>query len=204
MLKNENLAALLAEMKAYGEENHIPLIQEAGLKILVEAVAARKPQRILEVGTAIGYSALYMLAYAALGAKIVTLEKDELRAEEARAYVDRSGYGDKVEILLGDAGEIIPTLAGPFDFVFIDAAKSQYGDYFRKVQPLLSEEAVIVTDNVLFRGYVRGRDEDVPKRYRSLVRRLREYNAMLTDNADYQTVIYEAGDGVAVSRRVKK
>lgn len=198
---NDGLAELLAEMKAYGEANHVPIININGLAVLEKAVAARKPRRVLEIGTAIGYSTLYIADNAAPEVEIVSLELSEERAAEARAFVDRSPYGQQIRIITGDAGENIQKLTGFFDMVFIDAAKGQYPDYFRKIYPLLTEDALVVADNVLFRGYVRG-DVPAPRRFRTIVKRLREYIAMVTDSGEFQTEIYENGDGLAVSQRL--
>ena len=198
---NDGLAELLAEMKAYGEANHVPIININGLAVLEKAVAARKPQRVLEIGTAIGYSTLYIAVNAVPEVEIVSLELSEERAAEARAFVDRSPYGQQIRIITGDAGENIQKLTGSFDMVFIDAAKGQYPDYFRKIYPLLTEDALVVADNVLFRGYVRG-DVPAPRRFRTIVKRLREYIAMVTDSGEFQTEIYENGDGLAVSQRL--
>ena len=185
---NDGLAELLAEMKAYGEANHVPIININGLAVLEKAVAARKPRRVLEIGTAIGYSTLYIAVNAAPEVEIVSLELSEERAAEARAFVDRSPYGQQIRIITGDAGENIQKLTGFFDMVFIDAAKGQYPDYFRKIYPLLAEDALVVADNVLFRGYVRG-DVPAPRRFRTIVKRLREYIAMVTDSGEFQTEI---------------
>lgn len=198
---NDGLAELLAEMKAYGEANHVPIININGLAVLEKAVAARKPRRVLEIGTAIGYSTLYIADNAAPEVEIVSLELSEERAAEARAFVDRSPYGQQIRIITGDAGENIQKLTGFFDMVFIDAAKGQYPDYFRKIYPLLAEDALVVADNVLFRGYVRG-DVPAPRRFRTIVKRLREYISMVTDSSEFQTEIYENGDGLAVSQRL--
>lgn len=198
---NDELAELLAEMKVYGEANHVPIININGLVVLEKAVAAKKPQRVLEIGTAIGYSTLYIAANTAPEVEIVSLELSEERAAEARAFVDRSPYGQQIRIITGDAGENIQKLTGSFDMVFIDAAKGQYPDYFRKIYPLLTEDALVVADNVLFRGYVRG-DVPAPRRFRTIVKRLREYIAMVTDSGEFRTKIYENGDGLAVSQRL--
>ena len=198
--ENKELAELLAEMKAYGEANHVPIININGLAVLERAVADRKPKRVLEIGTAIGYSTLYIAANASPDVEIISLELSPERASEARAFVDRSIYGSRIQIITGDAGENIQRLAGSFDMVFIDAAKGQYPDYFRKIYPLLTEDALVVADNVLFRGYVRG-NVPAPRRFRTIVKRLREYITMVTENGEFQTEIHENGDGLAVSQR---
>ena len=194
------LAGLLAEMKTYGEANHVPIINARGLQVLTEAVAKKKPRRVLEIGTAIGYSALYIAANAAADARIITLELSDERADQAEAFIARSRFARQIEVVRGDAGENILKQSGSFDLVFIDAAKGQYPDYFRKVCPLLAEDGVVIADNVLFRGYVQG-TEPVPRRFRTIVRRLREYIGMVTENEAFRTEIHADGDGLAVSWR---
>lgn len=200
--QDEDLCALLAEMKAYGEASHVPIININGLRVLTETVAAKRPRRVLEIGTAIGYSTLYIAANGAEEVEIVTLELSQERAAEAAGFIKRSRFADRISIVTGDAGENIQKQSGKFDFVFIDAAKGQYPDYFRKVYPLLADDAVVIADNVLFRGYVQG-DVPVPRRFRTIVKRLREYIGLVTDNAEFRTEIHADGDGLAVSWRYK-
>ena len=200
MTENKSLAALLAEMKAYGEANHVPIININGLKVLVETVKKARPHRVLEIGTAIGYSTLYIADNSAEDVEITTLELSEERATEARTFIDRSPYKGNIKIMTGDAGENLLQLQGKFDLVFIDAAKGQYPDYFRKVYPMLADNAVVIADNVLFRGYVRGGVE-APRRFRTIVKRLREYIDLVENSQEFQTEIFENGDGLAVSWR---
>lgn len=197
---DKDLTALLAEMKEYGEANHVPIINAQGLRVLTDTVAMKKPRRVLEIGTAIGYSTLYIAANSAADVEIVTLELSDERADEAENFIARSRFAGQIAVVRGDAGENILRQSGRFDLVFIDAAKGQYPDYFRKVYPLLAEDAVVVADNVLFRGYVRG-TEPVPRRFRTIVKRLREYISMVTENEGFRTEIHEDGDGLAVSWR---
>lgn len=201
-IQDKALCALLEEMRAYGEANRVPIINAGGLRVLIDAVRAKKPRRVLEIGTAIGYSTLYIAAFAHEAAELVTLELNEERAAEAEGFIARSGFAGRIEIVTGDAGENIQKQSGPFDFVFIDAAKGQYPDYFRKVYPLLADDAVVAADNVLFRGYVRG-GVPVPRRFRTIVRRLREYISLVTENGGFRTEIHAEGDGLAVSWRYR-
>ena len=199
---DKDLAALLAEMKEYGEANHVPIINAKGLHVLTETVAQKRPRRVLEIGTAIGYSTLYIAANSAGDVEIVTLELSDERADEAEDFIGRSRFAGQIDIIRGDAGENILRQSGSFDLVFIDAAKGQYPDYFRKVYPLLAEDGVVIADNVLFRGYVRG-SGPVPRRFRTIVKRLREYIGMVTENDEFRTEIHEDGDGLAVSWRYR-
>jgi predicted O-methyltransferase YrrM len=196
------MEVLLEEMEEYAAEHHIPIINKNGRGVLVETVSEAQPQRVLEIGTAIGYSSLLIAQEAASDVAIVTLELDEERAATAIDFIARSPFSTQIHILLGDAGESLVGLQGPFDLVFIDAAKGQYPDYFRKVLPILAENGVIIADNVLFRGYVRGTEES-PRRYKTIVKRLREYIEMAEKTPGFTTEIYENGDGLAVSKRRK-
>ena len=193
---------LFKEMEIFAEENHVPIIKEAERAIFRGIMAKYQPKRILEIGTAIGYSALLM-AHCGQGAKIKTLELSEERARTAQSFIDRSPYKDDIEIVVGDAGETLLSLAATemFDMVFIDAAKGQYPDYLQKILPHLNAGGVIVTDNVLFRGYVLGAEKP-PRRYRTIVKRLREYLQIINDEKIFKTTIYEDGDGLAVSQKV--
>lgn len=193
---------LFKEMEIFAEENHVPIIKEAERAIFRGIMAKYQPKHILEIGTAIGYSALLM-AHCGQGAKIKTLELSEERARTAQSFIDRSPYKDDIEIVVGDAGETLLSLAATemFDMVFIDAAKGQYPDYLQKILPHLNAGGVIVTDNVLFRGYVLGTGKP-PRRYKTIVKRLREYLQIINDEKIFKTMIYEDGDGLAVSQKL--
>ena len=193
---------LFKEMEIFAEENHVPIIKEAERAIFRGIMAKYQPKHILEIGTAIGYSALLM-AHCGQGAKIKTLELSEERARTAQSFIDRSPYKDDIEIVVGDAGETLLSFAATemFDMVFIDAAKGQYPDYLQKILPHLNAGGVIVTDNVLFRGYVLG-TEKPPRRYKTIVKRLREYLQIINDEKIFKTTIYEDGDGLAVSQKI--
>ena len=196
------MEALLREMELYAREHHVPIINERGRTVFLRVLQEQKPHRVLEIGTAIGYSALLMAEHAAADVEITTLELSEERAELARGYWKRSAFADRMRLLTGDAGVRLAELSGPFDFVFIDAAKGQYADYFRKILPLLSPQAVVLADNVLFRGYVMG-GVPVPRRFRTIAKRLREYIELVRHTPGFQTEIFENGDGLAVSRRIQ-
>lgn len=193
---------LLREMEGYAALHHVPIINERGRKAFLQVVREAKPHRVLEIGTAIGYSSLLIAMNGAEDIEITTLELSDERIKTAQGYIDRSAYAGRIRIMGGDAGEILTSqLTGKkFDFVFIDAAKGQYVDYFHKVQSLLTENAVILADNVLFRGYVQG-GVPAPRRFRTIVKRLREY-IELVNTPPYVTEILENGDGLAVTRRV--
>lgn len=194
---------LLREMESYAALHHVPIINERGRQAFLQVVQEAKPHRVLEIGTAIGYSSLLMAQNGAADIDITTLELSDERIKTAQGYIDRSAYADRIHIMGGDAAENLLKLqltGQKFDFVFIDAAKGQYVDYFHKIQPMLADKAVILADNVLFRGYVKG-DVPTPRRFKTIVKRLREY-IELVSQPPYVTEILENGDGLAVTRRL--
>lgn len=190
-------------MEGYAALHHVPIINERGRQAFLQVVQEAKPHRVLEIGTAIGYSSLLMAQNGAADIEITTLELSDERIKTAQGYIDRSAYADRIHIMGGDAAENLLKLqliGQKFDFVFIDAAKGQYVDYFHKIQPMLADKAVILADNVLFRGYVKG-DVPTPRRFKTIVKRLREY-IELVSQPPYVTEILENGDGLAVTRRL--
>lgn len=189
------IQAVLASLEAYAEEHSVPIIQKSERKALITAARKASPARILEVGTAIGYSSLLLLSEFP-EAHIDTIEVDEQRYRIAEEAVEKAGVSHRWHGHLGDAARVIPTLEGPYDFVFLDGPKGQYLRELKMLEPLLAGHAVIAADNVLFRGLVMAEGQ-VPHRYRTLVMRLREYIGYV--NSAYDTIIDEEGDGLAVS-----
>ena len=193
---------LLREMEAYALLHHVPIINVNGKATLVETVTAKRPHRVLEIGTAIGYSSLLIAENSADDIQITTLELNEERAATAKKFIDQSKYSEKITVLLGDAADNIDALQDIYDLVFIDAAKGQYLTYFNKILPHLAADGVIVADNVLFRGYVRSAEKP-PRRYKTIVTRLRKYIETVENHPEFETVIHDQGDGLAVSYRRK-
>ncbi len=190
-----NIEELKRKLEEEAEREHIPILRKEERALLLKAADMIRPRRILEIGTAIGYSAL-LLAEHFPEAAIDTLEIDETRYRRALSVMKEAGFDGPVRCLLGDAEKLIPRLKGPYDFLYLDGPKGQYLNHLKQAEPLLSEKAVIAADNVLFRGLVRTADP-VPHRYRTIVLRLREYISYVEKN--YRTMIYEEGDGLAVS-----
>lgn len=193
---------LIAEMEHYAEEHGVPIMEPEGIEALLQILRLQKAGRILEVGAAIGYSAIRM-AEALPDSLIVTMERDEERILQAKANISKAGLGERILLIEGDALEAGEAAAehGPYDAVFIDAAKGQYRRFFELFSPLLRKDGIIVTDNVLFKGLVAVPEEDIEsKRTRSLVKKIKAYNAWLSVHPDYDTVILPIGDGVAISK----
>ncbi|WLV23643.1 O-methyltransferase [Aciduricibacillus chroicocephali] len=206
-MTNEYLESLLetsseweAELEAYALEHHVPIMEPLGIEYLQQLLRLHQPKRILEVGTAIGYSALKMNKVCP-DAQIVTMERDEVRYDEAVRNIKRLDKEKEIHLIFGDALEQMEKFVQDgerFDFVFIDAAKGQYGKFFELAHALVPKGGLIVTDNVLFRGYVAD-DSEVPKKFKNMVKKLKLYNEMLMHHSSYSTVIMPIGDGVASS-----
>lgn len=192
---------LLSEMETFAEAEGVPIMELAGIETLLQLLRIQRPARVLEIGTAIGYSGLRM-AEALPDAEIVSIERDENRYKQALDFIKRSPQNDQLDIIFGDALETVQEAEskGPFDALFIDAAKGQYQKFFDLYSPFLAEGGVIYSDNVLFKGMVA--EENVEnKRIRNMVKKLKSYNDWLMNHPDYHTVIIPVGDGLAVSRK---
>lgn len=193
---------LFAEIEQYADEYNVPIMEPEGIESLLQIIRLSRPKAILEVGTAIGYSALRM-AEAASDAKIVSLERDEERIVKAKEYIEKACKQHQIILLEGDALEMAELVKehGPFDAIFIDAAKGQYRRFFELYESMLESGGIIVTDNVLFKGLVAEQEETIePKRIRSLVKKIKEYNEWLMRHPRYDSVILPIGDGVAISK----
>ena len=193
------VSKVMKELEFEAETYNIPIIRESERQLLFKTVYENKPKRILEIGTAIGFSALLM-ATANDDAIIDTVEKDTKRFERAKKAIEDANMTERINCISGDADKVIYELSGNYDFVYLDGPKGQYLNHLKKIEKILSEKAVIVADNVLFKGLVKS-VEYPPHRYRTIVVRLREYLEYV--NREYSTVIYEEGDGMAISFRNK-
>ncbi|MCM3489331.1 O-methyltransferase [Alkalihalophilus marmarensis] len=190
---------LVMEMEAYAKEYQVPIMDLVGMESLLWQLKLIKPERILEVGAAIGYSAIRM-AQELPNATIVTIERDEVRYKEALANIDKNELSDRIEVRFGDALDLAQILESEplFDVLFIDAAKGQYQRFLDLYGKMVKPNGVVFSDNVLFRGLV-AEDEIEEKRLRSIARKLRTYNEWLMQHPDYDTRILPVGDGLAIS-----
>lgn len=189
---------LASEMEHYAAFGHVPIISQAGAALLTQVAVAQKPRRVLEVGTAIGYSAILLLSHLPEESKLVSIELNTERLAAAKMFLTRAQLLHRVELIAGDAACVLPELTGRFDMVFLDAAKGQYLDYLDKIMDKLAAGAVIVADNVLFRGWILSAAPP-PRRFRTIVKRLRAYLDFVSHDPRFRTHIYEIGDGMVVS-----
>ena len=187
----------LMKIKEKALEEHIPIIMDDTLEVIAKILTEVKPKNILEIGAAVGYSAMCFSEYLQDGGKIDTIERDEERILQAKENFVKVGVEDKIKLYEGDAVEILPTLNGNYDVVFIDAAKGKYPFFLEQALRMLNDKGVIIADNVLYKGYVMS-DYNKHKQ-RTAVRNLREYIARVNEDANLDTEILEVGDGLAIS-----
>lgn len=187
-----------SELREYAEKNYIYIVKPQVEKLLSVLLSIYRPKNILEVGTAIGYSALLMLKYAGEGACITTIERDENVLLQAKENIKARGMEERVRCIFGDATEVLENISGDFDFVFIDAAKGQYRDHFDKALSMCHSGSIILTDDVLYFGMTAS-DELATKKHITITRRLREYLDFLCQDARFETTILPIGDGVAIT-----
>lgn len=179
-------------------ERFVPVIRRETAALLNTLIAVRRPSRILEVGTAIGYSALLMCRTMPAGCRIVTIENDLERAAEARRNF-KEAEETRISLIEGDASEVLKELEGTFDFVFMDAAKGQYAHWLPLILKLLSNGGVLFSDNVLQDGEIAESRFAVERRNRTIHSRMREYLYQLKHTEGMETAIVPIGDGVAIS-----
>ena len=188
----------LEKIKEKALKDHIPIIMDDTLEVMEKYLVTKKPKRILEIGTAVGYSAMCFTLFLAKDGIIDTIERDEERVKEARTNIEKVGVEDKIHIYEGDAVEILPTLDEKYDVVFIDAAKGKYPFFLKEALRMLKSDGIIFADNILYKGYVMS-DYNKHKQ-RTAVRNLREYIKEVSENPNLETEILEVGDGLAISK----
>lgn len=192
---------LLERLEREAHENHVPIVTPEVAQFLSFFVALKKPKNLLEIGTAIGYSGITMLKASSQTEKLTTIEIRENTATKAMENFKRAGLEDKVEIIVGDGREVLESLEGSFDFVFIDAAKGHYHEYFEEAMRLLAPHGVIICDNVLYKGMV-AKKELVERRKKTIVKRLREFTKYVMNLENYESTLIPMGDGLLVSVRL--
>ena len=190
----------LKKIKQKALEEHIPIIMDDTLEVVDRILKEVKPTKILEIGTAVGYSAMCFSEYLQEGGKIDTIERDEERIAEAKINIKNVGVEDKIKIYEGDAVEILPTMDEKYDVVFIDAAKGKYPFFLKEALRMLKPNGIIFADNILYKGYVMS-DYNKHKQ-RTAVRNLREYIKEISENPNLETEILEVGDGLAISKNI--
>ena len=198
-MANTSIYAEIREIKKYALDNKIPIMVDEGIDFLTTFIIKNQTTNILEIGSAIGYSAI-MMALANPNVKITTIERDRERYLEAVKNVKKMGLEDRITLIFNDALET--SIEGKFDLIFIDAAKGQNIRFFEKFEPNLTDHGVIITDNIDFHGLVQMDVDSIQSRnLRDLIRKIREYIDYLKNNPKYEVEFLKIGDGIAVARR---
>lgn len=191
---------LIDNIRIEARANHVPILQDVALDLIMKILEERKPSSILEIGTAVGYSALCFSKNLDKDGKIVTVEVNENMYNKAKENILKAGKENVIYQYLGDAETLIKEMDESFDVVFIDAAKGQYLKYLEQAMRLTKKGSIIIADNVLYRGLVRSDYNE--HKHRTAVNALRNYIKTVTEDERLDSTIYDIGDGVAVSYRI--
>ena len=198
----DGLPGYLTDFEIENIKDNIPIIRKGSQRLIRFMLEMKKPLNILEVGTATGFSTIFMLEFLNKNAKITTIEKMEERAAKAEENFKKFDKSKRITLIKGDAADVLSELASKdktYDFIFMDAAKGQYINFFENIKKLLVFGGILITDNMLQEGRLLDSRYTVVRRDRTIHRRMREYvNALLTDK-EFETMLFESGDGMAVS-----
>ena len=189
----------IREIKQYAIDNNIPIMQDEGIEFLTNFIIKKQSKNILEIGTAIGYSAI-MMCLTGDDVHVTTIERDEVRYMEALKNIKKLNLEDRITLIFNDALNV--NLDDTYDLIFIDAAKGKNQEFFEHFETNLTADGYILTDNMYFHGYVEMNEEELPsKNIAGIVRKIKEYTYFLENHMQYKTTIYRVGDGVAVTER---
>ncbi len=197
------LSPFLEQLRRKAQEDEVPVIRPEMQSFLELFLQLGKPRRILEIGTAVGFSALYMAEHTDPDCRITTIENYPVRIAQAKTNFAAHPMGDRIILLEGDAAEILPGLEGPYDVIFMDAAKAQYIRFLPEAKRLLSDGGILISDNVLQDGDILESHYAVERRNRTIYKRMREYLYALKHDPELVTSIVPIGDGAAVSVKGK-
>lgn len=189
----------LGKIEYEARQNHVPIVKPETKELLKTLVLLKKPMKILEVGAAVGFSSLYMNEYQPEGGTVVTIERNEKRILQARENIHMMKKEGWIELLEGDAIEILKELHGTFDFIFVDAAKGQYIHFLDDVLRLLAPEGLLISDNVLQDGDIAKSRYAIERRDRTIHKRMRDFLYTIKNHSQLETTILPVGDGVAIS-----
>lgn len=190
---------LIDKIKDYAVKNNVPIMNDDGIEFLIDYIKNNNVKRILEVGTAIGYSAI-MMCNIDKDITVTTIERDKVRYDEAVKNVDLFNYNNRINLIFGDALDV--EVEGKYDLIFIDAAKAQNIKFFEKYKVNLDDNGTIITDNMNFHGLTFMVDTtNLSRNLKQLVRKLKNYHEFLRENEEFSTEFYDIGDGIAISKR---
>lgn len=188
---------ILNDIKNYAKKNNVPIMMDDGIEFIVDYIKKNNSKTILEIGTAIGYSAIKMCVNVDI--HVTTIERDVDRYNEAIKNINDNNLQNQITVICSDAFDV--ELDGKFDLIFIDAAKSQYIKFFEKFKFNLNENGTIISDNLNFHGYTHQKERIESRNLRQLVGKINKYIEFLKDNKEFSTEFIEIGDGIGVTRR---
>jgi predicted O-methyltransferase YrrM len=200
LIKNKGL---LEELENYASENNVPIVHKEVAELLKVMLKIQRPKRILEVGCAIGYSSILFAKALEGNCEIITVERNEDMIKAAKENIKKAGFENVITILEGDAVEKLKEVEGPFDMIFLDAAKGQYKLFYDMVIDKLKIDGVLISDNILYKGMVAS-DEYVIRRKKTIVKRMRNYLDYICNCNYLDTSLLPMGDGVAISYKKNK
>ena len=195
-------SGILSELEEFAGKNHIPIVQPEVARLITVLGRIQKPERILEVGTAIGYSAILLSEIIRPGGKIDTIDRYELMLEYAKENIKKAGKEHIINVISGEALDVLKCLDKKYDMIFLDAAKGQYMEFLPECLRMLNPGGLIISDNILYKGMV-ANDDLVVHRKKTIVKRMRTYLDYICNNEQLDTCIIPIGDGVAVSYKIK-
>lgn len=190
--------AFLSELEEYAEKFEVPIIHPEVRAFLEVMCRIHKPKRILEIGTAIGYSASVFAKQLPKDGRVITIERDPGMTQLALSNIEKAGLDDVIRVIEGEALEVLSCLDSKFDIIFIDAAKGYYNEFLELTLPLINDGGLIISDNVLYKGMT-ATDELVKRRQKTIVGRMRDYLTLLCEHKNLTTSVLPLGDGVAIS-----
>lgn len=197
----EQVEQTIAAMKTYAKEHYVPIMEDEGMNHLLALLIGQQPRTILEIGSAIGFSAVKM-AQALPDCRVDTIERDEERYQKAVEFIAETGLGDQISIFQGDALEFdINLLDKAYDAIFIDAAKGQYERFFEKYEILLANGGTVYCDNMQMHGLAELPIAEVPKRKRTMIRNLKKFRDRMMEHSAYHTTLLDQGDGIMVCKK---
>lgn len=188
----------LEVLRAYATEHRVPILREDAAALMRTLTALHQPKRILEIGTAIGYSALVM-AECVSEARIDTVEIDPDTALMARRNIEAQGLKERIRVIVGDGNEVLPALPGPYDMIFLDSAKGQYLHLYDDLKRLLAPGGLLVCDNCIFYDKILVAPEEAPHKHRTIVHNLREFLTKATHDPTYTATLLQVGDGMLIA-----
>ncbi|WP_298830331.1 O-methyltransferase [uncultured Planococcus sp.] len=198
---NNQLATTLGEMRTYAATHHVPIMEDQGIRVLLDLLKQQQPERILEIGSAIGFSAIKM-AEALPACTVDTVERDDSRYRKAVEFIAQSGLGNQIRIFHADALELeLASLKPQYDAIFIDAAKGQYERFFDKYEALLPKGGIIYCDNMAMHGLSDIPLSEVPRRKRTMIRNLAAFKEHMLSHSGYDTELLSSGDGIMICRK---